>query len=172
MPAQEETELVPIDEVARRLGLRASAIRYYETELVPIDEVARRLGLRASAIRYYEERGLVEPVSRHSGRRWYGPAEVRRLAIIKYWQASGLMTLEEIGDILAGPATTRDWTQVVEERIATLRAQVARMESACGFLEHVLSFHRGSSPDGCAYYEQLIWEPHGDHAGTEPLPLS
>ena len=47
--------------------------------LVPIDEVARRLGLRASAIRYYEERGLVQPSSRHAGRRWYGPAEIRRL---------------------------------------------------------------------------------------------
>jgi MerR family regulatory protein len=35
--------------------------------LMPIDEVARRLGLRASAIRYYEERGLVQPASRHSG---------------------------------------------------------------------------------------------------------
>jgi hypothetical protein len=28
-----------------------------DPELVPIDEVARRLGMRASAIRYYEERG-------------------------------------------------------------------------------------------------------------------
>ena len=47
-----------------------------QPELLPIDEVARRLGLRASAIRYYEERGLVQPVSRHAGRRWYGPDEV------------------------------------------------------------------------------------------------
>jgi DNA-binding transcriptional MerR regulator len=44
------------------------------TELVPIDEVARWLGIRASAIRYYEERGLVHPLSRQSGRRWYGPS--------------------------------------------------------------------------------------------------
>ena len=41
-------------------------------DLVPIDEVARRLGLRSSAIRYYEERGLVTPAARHAGRRWYG----------------------------------------------------------------------------------------------------
>ena len=44
-----------------------------EPGLLPIDEVARRLGIRASAIRYYEDRGLIGPASRHSGRRWYGP---------------------------------------------------------------------------------------------------
>jgi MerR family transcriptional regulator, copper efflux regulator len=128
-----------------------------EAELVPIDAVARRLGLRASAIRYYEERGLLKPAVRHSGRRWYGPAEVRRLAIIRYWQESGLMSLEEIGYILAGSASSRGWTQVVEERIEALRGQVARMETAVGFLEHVLDFHRDSAPDGCAHYEALIW---------------
>src|ERR1700733_6174997 len=78
-----------------------------EPALPPIDEVARRLGLRASAIRYYEERGLVRPASRQAGRRWYGPDEIRRLAIILYWQRYGLMSLEEIGDILAGPTATR-----------------------------------------------------------------
>jgi MerR family copper efflux transcriptional regulator len=129
--------------------------------LVSIDEVAKRLGLRSSAIRYYEERGLVAPVARHAGRRWYGPVEIRRLAVIRYWQSSGLMSLEEIGDILAGPEATRGWTQVVEERVETLRAQIARMEAARAFLEHTLVFHRDSSPDGCPHYEALIWETPG-----------
>jgi MerR family transcriptional regulator, copper efflux regulator len=130
-------------------------------DLVSIDEVAKRLGLRSSAIRYYEERGLVAPVARHAGRRWYGPVEIRRLAVIRYWQSSGLMSLEEIGDILAGPEATRGWTQVVEERVETLRAQIARMEAARAFLEHTLVFHRDSSPDGCPHYEALIWETPG-----------
>jgi MerR family transcriptional regulator, copper efflux regulator len=130
------------------------------SELVPIDEVARRLGLQASAIRYYEQRGLLEPLSRHSGRRWYGPAEIRRLAIIQYWQESGLMSLDEIGDILAGPAATRRWSQVVEARIETLRVQIERMESAREFLEHIIDKH-DYAPDGCPYYETLIWQRHG-----------
>jgi MerR family transcriptional regulator, copper efflux regulator len=132
-----------------------------EQDLVPIDVVARRLGLRASAIRYYEERGLVAPVSRHSGRRWYSPVEIRRLAIIRYWQSSGLMSLDEIADILAGPKATRNWTQVVEDQIVALDRQITRMAVAREFLEHTLHFHRDSSPDGCSHYEALIWEPHG-----------
>jgi MerR family transcriptional regulator, copper efflux regulator len=129
-----------------------------QSELIPIDEAARRFGLRASAIRYYEERGLVQPASRHSGRRWYGPAEIRRLAIIQYWQHFGLMSLEEIGDILAGPAATKGWEQIVTERIEALRVQADRMNAARAYLEHVLSYHGDSAPDGCHHYESRIFE--------------
>jgi MerR family copper efflux transcriptional regulator len=130
------------------------------TELIPNDEVARRLGLRTSAIRYYEERGLVEPAARRSGRRWYRPADIRRLAVIQYWQHYGEMSLEEIGDILAGPAATRDWAQIVQERIEALRLQAERMNAAREHLEHVLSHHRDSPPDGCSHYETLIFQAH------------
>jgi MerR family transcriptional regulator, copper efflux regulator len=128
------------------------------SELVPIDEVARRFGLRASAIRYYEARGLLHPVARHAGRRWYGRDELRRLAIIRYWQESGLMSLEEIGDILAGPTGTRGWNEVVRGRIDALREQIDRMEAASDHLEHILSFHRDVPPDGCQHFESFIWE--------------
>ena len=129
-----------------------------ESDLLPIDEVARSLGLRASAIRYYEERGLVRPASRQAGRRWYGPDEIRRLAIILYWQRYGLMSLEEIGDILAGPTATRGWAQIVQERIEALRVQAERMDAARAHLEHVLSHHRdqASPPDGCHHYEEAL----------------
>ena len=130
-----------------------------ETELVPIDEVARRLGIRASAIRYYEERGLVRPVSRRSGRRWYGPSEIRRLAIILFWQEYALMSLEEIGEILAGSGSTREWSEIVRSRIEALEQQMSRMEAARAFLVHVASKH-DDSPDGCPHFEQHIWERH------------
>jgi DNA-binding transcriptional MerR regulator len=132
-------------------------------ELVPIDELARRFGLRASAVRYYEERGLLFPVSRHSGRRWYGPDEVRRLAIIRFWQQSGLMTLEEVADMMAGPASGRRWRQVLEERVEALRGQIEQMEAAKRFLEHVID-HHDYAPDGCPYYETLIFDGDAGHS--------
>jgi len=39
-----------------------------------IDEVVRRTGLTARALRFYEARGLVSPLRTQSGRRWFGPA--------------------------------------------------------------------------------------------------
>jgi MerR family copper efflux transcriptional regulator len=140
--------------------------------LVPIDEVARQFGIRASAIRYYEERGLLEPVLRRAGRRWYGPAEIRRLAIIQYWQQSGLMSLEEIGEILAGPGASGRWQQVVTARIEALRARAERMNAARAYLEHVLAHHRDTAPDGCDHFESLIWGQSSPTPAALPAPAS
>jgi MerR family transcriptional regulator, copper efflux regulator len=130
--------------------------------LVPIDQLARQFGIRASALRYYEERGLLSPASFHSGRRWYGPEEVRRVAVIRYWQESGLMTLDEIAELVAGPGTNRPWGQVLEDRVEALRAQIEKMRRAKSFLEHVVA-HHDSAPDGCPYYETLLWGTGADH---------
>src|SRR5829696_5200612 len=59
-------------------------------DLMPIGEAAQRLGLRPSALRYYDERGLVSPSQRLSGRRMYAADALRRLAFINVAQRLGL----------------------------------------------------------------------------------
>ena len=49
---------------------------------ITIGEVARRTGLRASAIRYYEKIGLLPKTQRISGRRRYEPG------VFNSWQSS------------------------------------------------------------------------------------
>ena len=67
-----------------------------------IGEVARRAGVRPSAIRYYESIGLLPEPDRVAGRRRY-PAETQRtLAVIATAQRAGL-TLDEIRELLAAP---------------------------------------------------------------------
>jgi MerR family transcriptional regulator, copper efflux regulator len=131
-----------------------------EDELVPIDEVARRFGVQASALRYYERRGLLQPAARRAGRRWYGRAELRQLAIIGFWQQSGLMSLEDIAAILAAPEHSRGWKQVVTDRRTALDAQIGQMTVARDYLEHLLTCPREHSLDGCPYFEDAIWQPH------------
>jgi DNA-binding transcriptional MerR regulator len=87
----------------------------------------------------------------------YGSSEIRRLAIILYWQEYALMSLDEIGEILAGSASTRGWTEIVQTRIDALGAQITHMEAAREFLVHVASRH-DASPDGCPHFETHIWE--------------
>jgi MerR family transcriptional regulator, copper efflux regulator len=139
------------------------------SELVPIDEVARRFGLRASTIRYYEERGLLDPVSRHSGRRWYGQAELRRLAIIRYWQESALMSLDDIGEMLAGTEGSGRWRKMIDEQLLSLSSRIEQMEAAREFLEHVAA-HHDVAPDGCAHYEALIWDRQRLGRTPDPTP--
>jgi MerR family transcriptional regulator, copper efflux regulator len=128
--------------------------------LVPIEQVARSFGLAASALRYYERRGLLEPASRHAGRRWYGPAELRRLAIIAFWQRSGLMSLGQIGALLDSSSGAGPWKQAVRERRQALDEQIKQMTVTRDFLELMLTCPREHSIDDCPYFEQAIWQTH------------
>ncbi|RSN51258.1 MerR family transcriptional regulator, partial [Amycolatopsis sp. WAC 04182] len=50
--------------------------------LIDIGEVARRTGLAASALRFYERKGLIEAEGRNGLRRVYLPETLDRLALI------------------------------------------------------------------------------------------
>jgi MerR family transcriptional regulator, redox-sensitive transcriptional activator SoxR len=64
-------------------------------EELTISAVARRAGVRASTIRYYESIHVLPPPRRVSGRRRYDPAILDRLAFIHITQQLGF-TLTEI----------------------------------------------------------------------------
>jgi MerR family redox-sensitive transcriptional activator SoxR len=102
------------------------------SELLSIGEVARRSGVAASALRFYEERGLISSERAGSGHRRYPRPVLRRIAFIVYAQRVGL-TLEEIGvELTKLPAnhapTRRDWSRLstkwssrIDDRIAELQ---------------------------------------------------
>jgi MerR family redox-sensitive transcriptional activator SoxR len=101
------------------------------SDLLTIGETARRSGVAASALRFYEDRGLIKSERAGSGHRRYPRAVLRRIAFIVFAQRIGL-TLVEIGEELArlppGRAPTgrewsrlsRTWTSRIDERIAEL----------------------------------------------------
>ena len=64
-----------------------------------IGEVADRVGVRVSLIRYYEEIGLLPESPRVSGQRRYDQSVLRRLAVIDVAQRAGL-SLDEIKELL------------------------------------------------------------------------
>jgi MerR family transcriptional regulator, redox-sensitive transcriptional activator SoxR len=102
-----------------------------EDELLTIGEVAKRSGVAASALRFYEERGLIRSERAGSGHRRYPRSVLRRIAFIVFAQRVGL-TLEEIkGELAKLPPdrapTRRDWARLssgwasrIDERIAEL----------------------------------------------------
>jgi MerR family redox-sensitive transcriptional activator SoxR len=115
--------------------------------LLTIGEVARRSGVAASALRFYEERGLIRSERAGSGHRRFPRPVLRRIAFIVFAQRIGL-TLEEIGAELAKlppdrAPTRRDWSRLssgwsarIDERIAELeRLKVGLTECiGCGCL--------------------------------------
>jgi MerR family redox-sensitive transcriptional activator SoxR len=116
-------------------------------ELLTIGETARRSGVAASALRFYEERGLINSERSGSGHRRFPRAVLRRIAFIVFAQRVGL-SLDEIGQLLAKlppdrAPTKRDWsrlsskwTERIDQRIAELeRLKVGLTECiGCGCL--------------------------------------
>lgn len=102
------------------------------SELLTIGEVARRSGVAASALRYYDERGLITSERAGSGHRRYQRPVLRRIAFIVFAQKVGL-TLEDIGRELEKlpdnrVPSRRDWSRLsatwtarIDERIAELQ---------------------------------------------------
>jgi MerR family redox-sensitive transcriptional activator SoxR len=100
-------------------------------ELMTIGDVARRSGVAASALRFYEERGLIASERAGSGHRRYPRSVLRRVAFIVFAQRVGL-TLEEIAGELDKLPPDRvpnrkdwsrlssGWTKRIDERIAEL----------------------------------------------------
>lgn len=65
-----------------------------------IGKLARRVGLSADALRFYEEEGILRPAGKtEAGYRLYGDDAERRLRFIKHAQQCG-MTLSEIRQLL------------------------------------------------------------------------
>ncbi len=112
-------------------------------ELLTISEVARRSGVAASALRFYEERGLIASERAGSGHRRYPRSVLRRIAFVVFAQRLGL-TLDEIAAELAKlppdrAPTRRDWSRLssgwgrrIDDRIAELERLKAGLTECIG----------------------------------------
>jgi len=100
--------------------------------LLTIGQVARRSGVAASALRFYDGLGLIRSERSGSGHRRYPRAALRRIAFIVFAQRIGL-TLEEIGEELARlPAdrvpTGREWARLSRTWTARIDRRMAELE--------------------------------------------
>jgi MerR family transcriptional regulator, redox-sensitive transcriptional activator SoxR len=97
-----------------------------------ISEVGRKVGLRTSAIRYYEQIGILEPARRVAGQRRYDETVLYRLAVIRRAQEVGF-TLDEIRQLFFGfsqatPISQR-WKKIAERKIVELDARLEQIQS-------------------------------------------
>src|SRR5579872_2727141 len=115
---------------------------------ISIGELARRTDLRASAIRYYESCGLIAPLRRAGGKRWFGVDTVERLALIAYAKNAGF-TLDEIRALVADfPA--EKWSRLAARKLEELDALAGRIETMRASLQKI-SHCRCSDVDQCAH---------------------
>jgi MerR family transcriptional regulator, redox-sensitive transcriptional activator SoxR len=98
-------------------------------ERVSIGEAARRIGIRPSAIRYYESLGLLQAPERQSGWRCFDQTSLDRLRVIHTARELGF-TLEEIRQLLDGfsaetPPPER-WRALARAKLPAIDAAIRR----------------------------------------------
>jgi MerR family redox-sensitive transcriptional activator SoxR len=102
------------------------------SDILTIAEVARRSGVAASALRFYEQKGLIRSERADSGHRRFPRAVLRRVAFIVFAQRIGL-SLEEISAELAKLPANRvperaDWAKLSSRWTARIDDQIAEMQ--------------------------------------------
>lgn len=107
-----------------------------------IGEVAARVGLATSAIRYYEKAGLLKPATRVNGRRVYSSDVLHQLVVIRFAKDNAF-TLPEIKRLLRGfpestAASTR-WKKLAGNKIQELEVTIARAQAMKSMLEELSS---------------------------------
>jgi len=113
------------------------------TRLLSIGELAQRVGVATSALRFYEDEGLVHSVRNPGGQRRYSHDVVRRVSFIGAAQLVGLSLAEIRGALASLPEgrtpTARDWARlargwrpVLDDRIAILTRLRDQLDSCIG----------------------------------------
>jgi MerR family transcriptional regulator, redox-sensitive transcriptional activator SoxR len=94
-----------------------------------IGDVAKRLGLRASAIRYYESVGVLPEPDRVAGRRRYSEDTVRRLQILDVAKRAGF-SLDEARVLLADDHPAHEHLRALATRkLPEVEALIERAEA-------------------------------------------
>ncbi len=100
-----------------------------------ISEVARRSGLPASTLRYYEGEGLIASSGRRGLRRTFSAEVLRRLALISLGRTVGF-SLEEIGRMLLPHGKPRIDRRALAEKADELDILIRELTAKRDGLRH------------------------------------
>jgi len=103
--------------------------------LIDIAEVAKRSGVPASTLRFYEEKGLIASVGRRGLRRLFAAHVLERLALIALGRTAGF-SLEEIARMLGGGGRPRIDRQLLTDKANELDRSIRQLTAMRDGLRH------------------------------------
>jgi DNA-binding transcriptional MerR regulator len=121
---------------------------------VDIASVAKRTGVPASALRYYEKKGLIKSVGRQGLRRTYAPNVFDHLALIALGQAAGL-SLEEIRSMLSPKSAPKIDRTLLAEKAKEIDATIVHLRAVSRGLRHAAACPAPSHAQ-CPTFQKLL----------------
>jgi MerR family transcriptional regulator, redox-sensitive transcriptional activator SoxR len=137
-----------------------------------ISDVARQVGLQASAIRYYERIGLLPRAARISGQRRYDTTALYRLAIIQRARQLGF-TLSEIRrlffDFRDITRPSERWRTLSQKKLAELDQLMDGIKAVRRVLKTLMTECRCDTLDQCG---KGMFQNMNRDVVSRPLPPS
>lgn len=122
--------------------------------MLEIDEVARRSGLPASTLRFYEKEGLISSVGRRGIRRIFEPDVLMRLSLIQLGQKAGF-SLSQIANMLGSSGTPQIDRQKLAQQADLLDEKIRELTSLRRVLRHVTTCTAPSHLE-CPTFQRLM----------------
>ncbi|HUR89279.1 MAG TPA: helix-turn-helix domain-containing protein [Ramlibacter sp.] len=119
-----------------------------------IAEVARKSGLSASALRYYEEKGLIASVGRAGLRRTFAPTVMHQLSLIALGQAAGF-SLDEVGGMFSADGRANIDRRSLEKKADEIDATIRRLQGLSKGLRHA-AVCPASNHSECPTFQRLL----------------
>lgn len=119
-----------------------------------IAEVARKSGIPASTLRFYEEKRLIRSTGRHGLRRTFAPEVLERLSLISLGSAAGF-TLDEIARMFSADGRPRIDRQALLEKARELDATIRKLVAMRRGLRHAAACPAPSHME-CPTFRRLL----------------
>ena len=119
-----------------------------------IAEVAKRSGVPASTLRFYEEKSLIRSVGRRGLRRVFEPSVLERLALIALGRAAGF-SLDEIAGMFAADGKPRIDRQRLASRASELDQTIRKLTAMRDGLRHAAACPARSHME-CPTFRRLL----------------
>jgi MerR family transcriptional regulator, redox-sensitive transcriptional activator SoxR len=101
--------------------------------MMKISDAAKRAGVLATTIRYYESIGLLPPAHRINGHRVYGPEILDRLAVIRFGLNTGF-SLAQLKALFLGIESRTKRRSIAQGKLKELR----NLRDRVGLMEKLL----------------------------------
>jgi len=119
-----------------------------------IAEVAKRSGVSAATLRFYEEKGLIASIGRHGLRRLFDDSVLERLALIALGRAAGF-SLDEIARMVAPDGRPRIKRQLLAAKADELERTIRRLTAMRDGLRHAAACPERSHLE-CPTFRRLL----------------
>ena len=119
-----------------------------------ITEVARRSGLPASTLRFYEEKGLIASIGRRGLHRVFDPGVLERLSLIAVGRSAGF-SLDEIALMFASDGRPRLDRRMLRAKAEELDRTIRKLTEMRDGLRHAAAC-RAPSHMECPTFRRIL----------------